>query len=159
MARKWAVSTTATSGSKRAVGIVGIERGIKENLRTQDRSIAQAFEDLDQLMRQAKDMVSLSRNLTAKLNTSGGTASGGAEGTGEQLSDVEAAQFRGYLLSLGISDPVTRQSATSGRYHLELARQLDDFLACPVKEAGWRYESHGCLLLCESCAWPGTFES
>ena len=49
----------------------------------------------------------------------------------------KTAQFRSYLLSAGISNPVTRETHGSGStYHKELAKQLAQFLDQPLKVAG-----------------------
>ncbi|GFR45576.1 hypothetical protein Agub_g6970, partial [Astrephomene gubernaculifera] len=48
------------------------------------------------------------------------------------LLDFETQQ---QLIALGISSPVTRETA-GARYHLELSRQLADFLAAPLQRCG-----------------------
>ena len=43
-------------------------------------------------------------------------------------------QFKSYLLSLGISNPVTRETHGTGlKYHNELAKQLADVLTQPIE--------------------------
>ena len=45
------------------------------------------------------------------------------------ISDDETIKFKSYLLSFGISDPVTRETHSSGdKYRKELAKQIADFL-------------------------------
>lgn len=67
----------------------------------------------------------------------------------EKKSDAtedETIQFKSYLLSFGISDPVTKAEFGSGSaFHTELAKQLSDALTRPLQEAG------GILSLTEVC--------
>lgn len=48
-------------------GIVGIERSLQEKQKATDESIDTAFQDLDKLMAMAKDMVRISRMISAKI--------------------------------------------------------------------------------------------
>uniref|UniRef100_A0A673Z067 Vacuolar protein-sorting-associated protein 36 n=1 Tax=Salmo trutta TaxID=8032 RepID=A0A673Z067_SALTR len=46
-------------------------------------------------------------------------------------------RFKSYLLSMGIANPVTRETHGSGtHYHLQLAKQLGDILLAPLEERG-----------------------
>nr|KAI3430421.1 hypothetical protein D9Q98_005016 [Chlorella vulgaris] len=83
-----------------------------------------AFQDLDQLMRKAGEMVQLAQYFRDRVTR-------GAEAGGEEELDAETALD---LLNLGIVSPVTRDTAGS-LYHQELARQLADFLKAPVERA------------------------
>ena len=48
----------------------------------------------------------------------------------------QTQKFRSYLLSLGIDDPVTRETHGSGDAYLrELARQISDFIHQPLQVA------------------------
>ena len=50
------------------------------------------------------------------------------------MSDDETVQFKSYLLSLGISDPVTRDTHGSGQsYYRELAKEIFTILEKPLK--------------------------
>ena len=50
------------------------------------------------------------------------------------VSDDETVAFKSYLLSLGIDDPVTRETHGSGQqYYRELAREVCRVLDAPVK--------------------------
>ena len=50
------------------------------------------------------------------------------------MSDDETVAFKSYLLSLGIDDPVTRETHGSGQqYYRELAREVCRVLDAPVK--------------------------
>ncbi len=50
---------------------------------------------------------------------------------------LQTVQFKSYLLSLGISDPVTRETHGSGsKYFRELAKQISTAMETPLKECG-----------------------
>ena len=50
------------------------------------------------------------------------------------MTDDETVQFKSYLLSLGISDPVTRDTHGTGQaYFRELAREIYKILEKPLK--------------------------
>ena len=51
-----------------------------------------------------------------------------------EVSDDETVQFKSYLLSLGISDPVTRDTHGSGQsYYRELAKEIFTILEKPLQ--------------------------
>lgn len=52
---------------KTRTGIIGIERSLQERQRATDDSISMAFQDLKKLMEMAKDMVSISKTISAKI--------------------------------------------------------------------------------------------
>ncbi len=53
------------------------------------------------------------------------------------MSDDETVEFKSYLLSLGISDPVTRETHGSGQaYYRELSKEICRVLEKPVQDAG-----------------------
>uniref|UniRef100_A0A3B4Z9U3 Vacuolar protein-sorting-associated protein 36 n=1 Tax=Stegastes partitus TaxID=144197 RepID=A0A3B4Z9U3_9TELE len=110
-------------GHTRAVGIVGIERKIEEKRKEMDKNISEAFEDLSKLMVKAKEMVELSRSIANKIKDKQG-----------DITEDETIRFKSYLLSMGIANPVTRETHGSGtHYHLQLAKQLGDMLQAPLE--------------------------
>ena len=120
--------SASTSGDKRGyrAGIVGIEKKLVAEQQQQSQSISEAFRDLTNLMDAARDMVALSRQISAKITEKQGG-----------ISEDETVRFQSQLLSLGVDDPVTRDTHGSGdRYHAELARQLAVMLEGPAREAG-----------------------
>lgn len=125
--RLWEQTVTLTSVPKaKAVGIVGIERKIQEKNQETSKNISKAFEDLSKLMGMARDMVALSKTISNKIKTKQG-----------EISEDETIQFKSYLLSLGINDPVTKETHGSGvTYHKNLAKQLAEFIEKPLKESG-----------------------
>jgi len=52
---------------KTRTGIIGIERSLQEKQKETDESISLAFQDLTKLMNMAKDMVSISKTISAKI--------------------------------------------------------------------------------------------
>ncbi|KAK2501470.1 hypothetical protein MC885_011108 [Smutsia gigantea] len=110
-----------------------------KHIATQTRFSFQAFEDLSKPMVKAKEMVELSKSIATKIK--------------DKQSDItedETIRFKSYLLSMGIANPVTRETCGSGtQYHMQLARQLagilqvnlellspeDSLIACKMLEA------------------------
>ncbi|XP_029839718.2 vacuolar protein-sorting-associated protein 36 isoform X2 [Ixodes scapularis] len=118
--------TVDSRGKKIRTGIVGIERQIQAKHDEADKNISAAFEDLSKLMDMAKEMVFLSKSISQKLKEKGSS-----------LTDDETITFKSHLLSLGISDPVTKSMYGSGStYHKELAKQLAQVLEQHVQDAG-----------------------
>ncbi|KAI3373691.1 hypothetical protein L3Q82_022278, partial [Scortum barcoo] len=118
--------TSSEAGRTRAVGIVGIERKIEEKRKETDKNISEAFEDLSKLMVKAKEMVELSKSIANKIKDKQG-----------DITEDETIRFKSYLLSMGIANPVTRETHGSGtHYHFQLAKQLGDILQAPLEERG-----------------------
>lgn len=119
-------ATGSKTGRTRAVGIVGIERKLEEKRKETDKSISEAFEDLSKLMVKAKEMVELSKSIANKIKDKQG-----------DITEDETIRFKSYLLSMGIANPVTRETHGSGtHYHMQLAKQLGDMLQAPLEERG-----------------------
>ncbi|GJQ65317.1 putative ubiquitin binding protein [Trypoxylus dichotomus] len=128
--RRWELkveqSLKKISQIKLRTGIVGIERSIQEKQKATDKSISIAFQDLDKLMMMAKDMVRLSNNISTKIREKQG-----------DITEDETVRFKSYLLSLGIDDPVTRDSYKSdNQYYRSLAKQISDIIAAPIADVG-----------------------
>uniref|UniRef100_A0A8C1GJ12 Vacuolar protein-sorting-associated protein 36 n=1 Tax=Cyprinus carpio TaxID=7962 RepID=A0A8C1GJ12_CYPCA len=99
----------------RAVGIVGIERKLEEKRKETDKNISEA-----------KEMVELSKSIANKIKDKQG-----------DITEDETIRFKSYLLSMGIANPVTRETHGSGtQYHIQLAKQLGDMLQAPLEERG-----------------------
>uniref|UniRef100_A0AC35TLA2 Vacuolar protein-sorting-associated protein 36 n=1 Tax=Rhabditophanes sp. KR3021 TaxID=114890 RepID=A0AC35TLA2_9BILA len=111
----------------RAIGISGIEKKMtQDHTRTQEK-ISEAFEDMSKLMDQAGNMVKMSKSITEKLRAK----------KGSELNEDETVQFKSYLLSLGVADPVTKSTYGNGaKYFAGLAQEISDSLYKPIKEAG-----------------------
>ena len=52
---------------KTRTGIIGIERNLQEKQKVTEQSISMAFQDLKKLMDMAKDMVAISKIISAKI--------------------------------------------------------------------------------------------
>ncbi|XP_075842420.1 vacuolar protein-sorting-associated protein 36 isoform X2 [Microtus pennsylvanicus] len=102
-------------GRVRAVGIVGIERKLEEKRKETDKNISEA-----------KEMVELSKSIANKIKEKQG-----------DVTEDETIRFKSYLLSMGIANPVTRETYGSGtQYHMQLAKQLAGILQAPLEERG-----------------------
>ncbi|XP_013409912.1 vacuolar protein-sorting-associated protein 36 [Lingula anatina] len=110
----------------RAAGIVGIERNIQQKHKETDQNISVAFEDLNKLIAKAKDMVTLAKGISSKIKEKQG-----------DITEDETIRLQSYLLSLGVDDPVTRETHGSGQsYYRELAKQIGSMLEQPLRESG-----------------------
>ncbi|KAL5994933.1 hypothetical protein ACLOJK_024990 [Asimina triloba] len=131
--RAWESSSAAASDSREnggedvssgrskrsVVGVTGILRKEQELLQSTDRSLEEAFHDLNALMSKAKEMVLLAEKMRLKL-LSGSTGQSSATNDEEMGSKQE---MQDWLLSVGIASPVTKEAA-GALYHQQLSRQI-----------------------------------
>lgn len=103
--------TTTQYSSQRVqgAGVSGLLQREAQRAAATDRSLDQAFKDLDALMAQAGEMVALAQRFRGQLL-------GGEE-------DAEARALEADLVAMGIANPVTKDAAGKA-YHRELARQV-----------------------------------
>jgi ESCRT-II complex subunit VPS36 len=107
-------------------GITGIEKKMSQKVKQDNANISQAFQDLDQLMEMAKPMVKLAKSISTKIRDKQG-----------EITEDETVQFKSYLLSLGIDDPITKDSAGSDKkYYQGLAKEMFLILDQPIQDAG-----------------------
>ncbi|GMN59214.1 hypothetical protein TIFTF001_028306 [Ficus carica] len=118
-------------GTVRMVGVSGILRKEQEMWESTDKSLQDAFQDLNALMNKAKEMVMLAEKMRQKLLS--GTNSQTAESNDEEMGSKQ--EMQDWLLSVGIVSPVTKESA-GALYHQQLSRQLADFVKIPLERAG-----------------------
>lgn len=118
----------SSEGTVRMVGVSGILRKEQEMWENTDKSLQEAFQDLNALMSKAKEMVTLAEKMRQKLLSS----HSGATNDDEVASKEE---IQDWLLSVGIISPVTKESA-GALYHQQLSRQLADFVRTPLDIAG-----------------------
>ncbi|KAI6214232.1 hypothetical protein M3Y94_00243500 [Aphelenchoides besseyi] len=112
---------------RRNVGISGIEKRIAEKHLHVQNTIGAAFDDINKLMDQARDMVKLSKSITEKLRSK----------QGGEITDDEIVKFKSYLLSLGVADPVTKAAASSTDVYFDkLADEVVQILRQPISECG-----------------------
>ncbi|WVZ01828.1 hypothetical protein V8G54_022634 [Vigna mungo] len=121
----------SSDGTVRMVGVSGILRKEQEMWESTDRSLQEAFQDLNALMSKAKEMVMLAEKMRLKL-LSGSNSQANATNDEEMGSKEE---MQDWLLSIGIISPVTKESA-GALYHQQLSRQLADFVKIPLEKAG-----------------------
>ncbi|XP_077287412.1 vacuolar protein sorting 36 [Arctopsyche grandis] len=111
---------------KTRFGIVGIERSLQEKQKATDESISIAFQDLSKLMTMAKDMVSISKTISTKIREKQG-----------DITEDDTIRFKSYLMSLGIDDPVTRDTfRTDSDYYKNLSQQISDMLVESLVSSG-----------------------
>ncbi|TKR64996.1 hypothetical protein L596_025460 [Steinernema carpocapsae] len=127
-------SSSSSAGSRnsqlplanRGIGIAGIEKKLADNHTKTNDNISQAFEDMSKLMEYARDMVGLSKSITEKLRMKKG-----------EITDDETVLFKQYLLSLGVSDPVTKSTFGNGaKYFEKLAQEISTVLEKPLSDCG-----------------------
>jgi len=115
-------------GAKREIraGITGIEKKMNQQAKQDSANISKAFADLDRLIASAGPMVALAQNISTKIRERQG-----------EISEDETVQFKSYLLSLGVDDPITKDSAGSDKkYYQGLAKEMFLILDQPIQAAG-----------------------
>lgn len=123
---KGVLATKVTTSGLRGGGLVHIERQIENSRLETDRTLNAAFKDIDALMEKGKEMVRLAEGIVNKL----------AEKQVNAIDD-ETVQLKSALLSIGIANPVTRDTHGTGtKYHTELGNELCRMLQTPLKECG-----------------------
>lgn len=113
------------------VGVAGILRKEQEMWESTDKSLQDAFQDLNALMSKAKEMVMLAEKMRLKLLS--GSNNQVSSTSDEEIGSKE--EMQDWLLSVGIASPVTKESA-GALYHQQLSRQLADFVKIPLERAG-----------------------
>ncbi|KAL2943009.1 Vacuolar protein sorting-associated protein 36 [Bienertia sinuspersici] len=130
-AKAEAESSTSVAIKVPVVGVSGILRKEQELWESTDKSLHDAFQDLNALMSKAREMVMLAEKMRQKLLA--GPSSHSSNGGEEDMGSKE--EMQDWLLSVGIISPVTKESA-GALYHQQLSRQLADFVKVPLQRAG-----------------------
>jgi ESCRT-II complex subunit VPS36 len=105
---------------------MGIERDIHKRHQSADQQVSAAFRDIDALIAKARPMVEMLNKYAKTIEEKKGS-----------LTDDETVAFKSALLSVGIANPVTREThGSTTSYHTELARQMASFLEKPLQESG-----------------------
>lgn len=115
-------------------GVAGILKKVETENQDIEKSLKEAFSDLQSLMDKAKEMVELSEKFGEKMKKL--DASSGYD-------NEENSQYQDLLMNLGIASPVSKQTA-GALFHQQLARQLSDFLTKPLEQ------SHGLMTLTDA---------
>jgi len=119
--QRWSKPLLPSAGGRYRAGIVGIERQREKEARDTTRNISEAFSDLKTLMESAKPMVALAATISTKVKEAG-------------VSADETVTFRAALLSLGVKDPVTKATCSSGKEYFErLAKEVSNVLSPHVQ--------------------------
>jgi ESCRT-II complex subunit VPS36 len=108
-------------------GMAGVRSGKQTEEKMASQTMTGAFGDLDGLMAKAKEMVSLASSIAQSAAAAG-------------RDSAASGELESIMASAGIDNPVTKSVAGSS-YHMDLARQLSDFLAEPLQK------SHGVMTL------------
>ncbi|KAK2983470.1 hypothetical protein RJ640_006483, partial [Escallonia rubra] len=124
-------STSGPGDGLRApvVGVAGILRKEQEMWESTDKSLQDAFQDLNALMSKAKEMVMLAEKMRLKLLSGSNNQTGAAND--EEMGSKE--EMQDWLLSVGIVSPVTKESA-GALYHQQLSRQSIVLISLLQKE-------------------------
>jgi len=125
---KWNYKQTSRFPQKKEIrsGISGIEKKLAEKTASDSKNISKAFQDLERLIEMAKPMVGLAKSISNKIREKQG-----------DITEDETIQFKSYLLSLGVDDPVTKDSAGSDKkYYQGLAKEMFLVLDEPIQKAG-----------------------
>ncbi|KAG0250077.1 hypothetical protein BG011_008662 [Mortierella polycephala] len=118
-----ALETAQAAPSIKVGGISGIMRTVETNKKATDETLSQAFQDLQGLMDKAAEMVALAETISNRLAKS------------NTMDSEETVTFKTYLLSMGITSPVTKDTA-GAVFHKELARELVEFILPIVEREG-----------------------
>ncbi|XP_078181953.1 vacuolar protein sorting-associated protein 36-like isoform X1 [Carex rostrata] len=113
------------------VGVSGILRKEQESWESTDKSLQDAFQDLNALMSKAKEMVQLAEKMRQKLLATGSNS----QSNSNDEETVSKQDMQDWLLIVGIASPVTKETA-GALYHQQLSRQLADFVKVPLEKAG-----------------------
>lgn len=112
------IQSVLGSGGLSSMGISAVQKKMQMEQKTTDAQLKAAFADIEKLMSSAQEMVGLSRKLADKIRDGQGA-----------ISADETVEFKSLLLSMGIANPVTKQTAGSlTKYHKELCKELATFL-------------------------------
>eukprot|EP01062_Namystynia_karyoxenos_P046368 TRINITY_DN346_c0_g2_i1.p2 TRINITY_DN346_c0_g2~~TRINITY_DN346_c0_g2_i1.p2 ORF type:complete len:439 (+),score=181.92 TRINITY_DN346_c0_g2_i1:103-1317(+) len=116
------------------VGVGGIMAGIRKKEEEQTAQVTDAFGDVEQLMKQAKEMAQLAELLAARMKA---RREGAGSAAGEDSEAAQEAALSDFVSTLGLSSVVSRETVGSGvDFHTELAKQLLDFLQEPLRRQG-----------------------
>jgi len=107
-------------------GIGGIEKNMSAKNKIDQGNISAAFSDLTKLMEMAKPMVGLAKSISSKIRAKEG-----------EITEDETIRFKSMLMSLGVDDPITKDSAGSDKkYYHGLAKEMFLILDQPIQVAG-----------------------
>jgi len=124
-AKTWTIVARAPVKREIRAGITGIEKNINQKAKQDNANISKAFEDLNKLIEMAKPMVKLAQSISTKIRDKQG-----------EITEDETVQFKSYLLSLGIDDPITKGDHSDSEYYKLLAKEMFLILDQPIQQSG-----------------------
>ncbi|GJP67558.1 hypothetical protein CLOP_g24363 [Closterium sp. NIES-67] len=125
-------------------GVGGILRREAEQKQATDRSLQEAFADLNALMAKASEMVKLAERMRQKVQQQQQQQQGGSTASGEMAPSPSSSsssavasseELLDLLLQMGIESPVTKETA-GALYHRQLSRELADFIGPVLEKTG-----------------------
>lgn len=119
-----ASNTTIFQKSGQNLGVGGIILKQERELQSVQRLSKDAVQDMESLMRQAKDVVTMVQRYAGYMAEQSSSSSS-SDGTISESGEIN--EMNEILQDIGIVSPVTRYSAGK-LYHQELARQIADIL-------------------------------
>ncbi|KAL7750991.1 Vacuolar protein-sorting-associated protein 36 [Sorochytrium milnesiophthora] len=120
---------SAERGSPAAGGVAAIITRNEQQVKQNEATLQNAFQDLDALMAKAADMVKLAESISSKLKSNAAASTAASSSSQDDISTEETIQFRDFLVNLGItSGGVITKEGSGSSYHRELAKELVMFL-------------------------------
>lgn len=116
--QEWHQRQQPSHSAAAVVGVAGLLKKVQLEQEGAASRLDAAFSDLDALMDKAGEMIKLADAISAKL----------ASRTDPSVDDALERQFRGLLNDLGLAGAVITKGTTGDAFHVELARQLGDFV-------------------------------
>eukprot|EP00823_Brevimastigomonas_motovehiculus_P003200 TRINITY_DN1938_c0_g1_i1.p1 TRINITY_DN1938_c0_g1~~TRINITY_DN1938_c0_g1_i1.p1 ORF type:complete len:434 (-),score=79.44 TRINITY_DN1938_c0_g1_i1:36-1337(-) len=126
--------STRQEFSANSAGIQGIMRNVQKAQIQTDKTLDTSLTDLNALMKHAHELVELAAKFSQSKEFT--ELNFGVQDTKEKKEQSKnKEEFSFFLQNMGIPSPVTKESAGSS-YHIQLSRQLADFLKKPLDLAG-----------------------
>ena len=120
--KEWNSSKSKTSSPfvshSNLIGVSGIIQTLDTQIKQQEKSLNDAFTDLNSLMSKASDMVKLANAIGSKL----------VDSKDSNSLPQEIKDFKNNLMTLGIENPISRESLGNSDYFIELSREICQFL-------------------------------
>eukprot|EP01063_Lacrimia_lanifica_P007259 TRINITY_DN14602_c0_g1_i1.p1 TRINITY_DN14602_c0_g1~~TRINITY_DN14602_c0_g1_i1.p1 ORF type:complete len:518 (+),score=167.58 TRINITY_DN14602_c0_g1_i1:70-1623(+) len=116
------------TGAGPALGVGGLVRKIEHRDAQDASTLNSAFTDIDALMEVASDVTVLLKQLEESVVKDSLKKGGDQSEVAAQEKDLND-----WMASLGLCSIVTKESVGMGDYHLEVAKQLLEFLQAPLQ--------------------------
>lgn len=124
-AKVWNIEETKVT-TKRSFGIGGIQKSISDKIEDREKKINVAFQDLTKLISMAKDIVTVSKSISAKIQK-----------REDGIEENETIKFKSALMNLGIEDPVCKDNFQNNREFLKmLANEITQVVLESIIKSG-----------------------